>query len=197
MGVDSGHRPALGTSSHLVSVARPTFALARRANDVRTRARVAPRAPSVRRPLVERGLGRWLKPGLLLDDSQDLGGPLGSDDRPPPAALEQDDVSSQWASGGARSLDDVMRSLRAEARTAPLNESGYHELGEGAFRERVEAERGPAGVERFEAVVHRGEIALPPEGAYGPCFARREPTPGQYEWVRVEGVPDARCGERP
>ncbi|MCC6527692.1 MAG: hypothetical protein IT373_33915 [Polyangiaceae bacterium] len=105
------------------------------------------------------------------------------------------DAAIRRASGGKRSLDLVMRELLHQARTAPRNAAGYAELPESAFRARVEAELGPAGAERFDAVIRRGEPPSPPGHAFGPCFDRREPTPGSVEWFRVEGVPDERCGE--
>lgn len=105
------------------------------------------------------------------------------------------DAAIRARSGGARSVDDVVRELLARARTAKRNEAGFRELPDAAFLELVRAELGEEGARRFEAVVRRGELPRAPGNAYGPCFDRRDQD-GKVDWVRVPGVPDARCGER-
>jgi M61 glycyl aminopeptidase len=85
------------------------------------------------------------------------------------------DAAIRRASGGARSLDDVMRELyrlSLSSERAPENELGLRELPQSTFREAVSRELGPPGVARFEAVILRGERPEPPSEAFGPCFKR-------------------------
>jgi len=105
------------------------------------------------------------------------------------------DSAIRTASKGARSLDDVMRDLLRLAASAPRNEGGYRQLSERVVRDRIFAELGQAGVDRFDAVILRGELADPPSSAFGPCFEKAASKSGALEWRRVEGVPDSRCGE--
>ncbi len=78
------------------------------------------------------------------------------------------------ASGGARSLDDLLRALYRASLTAPRGESGLRELPAEAFRDAVLRELGPAGAARFDAVILQGAaLPEPPPDAYGPCFERR------------------------
>lgn len=110
------------------------------------------------------------------------------------------DAAIRRAQVGARSLDDVMRELYRAARSTPENESGLRELPVAAFRQAVFRELGQAGVDRFEAVIVRGERPEPPSDAFGTCFARearwfaQDPKQAGFDWVRVGGVPDDRCG---
>jgi len=82
------------------------------------------------------------------------------------------DAAIRKASGGARSLDDLMRELYRAAQAAPENEAGLHELPEAAFRQALLRELGRPAVDRFEAVIARGETPAPPSDAFGPCFER-------------------------
>lgn len=91
------------------------------------------------------------------------------------------DAAIRGASRGARSLDDVMRDLFRLSLTAKENEYGLRELPQAAFREAVARELGEAGVDRFEAVILRGELAAPPSSAFGPCFKREARPIAQFE----------------
>lgn len=79
------------------------------------------------------------------------------------------DAALRRASGGKRSLDELIRSLGLEERAAS------------AFREAVLREAGPEAAERFDAVIVRGEQPNPPEDAYGFRFTRRPRTIARYE----------------
>jgi M61 glycyl aminopeptidase len=78
------------------------------------------------------------------------------------------DAAIRRASRGARTLDDAMRELYHMARSAPAGDG----LAPAAFRRMVLRELGQGGVERFAAVILRGERPEPPSDAFGPCFAR-------------------------
>ena len=94
------------------------------------------------------------------------------------------DGAIRRASGGARSLDDVMRELyrlATSSERAIEYEFGLRELPQVAFREAVFCELGQPGVDRFEAVILRGERPDPPSDAFGPCFKRQARAIGQFE----------------
>lgn len=94
------------------------------------------------------------------------------------------DAAIRRASGGARSLDDVMRELYRLALSsdrAKENEFGLRELPQAAFRDAVARELGQPGVDRFEAVILRGERPEPPSEAFGPCFQREARSTAQFQ----------------
>jgi len=97
------------------------------------------------------------------------------------------------ASGGRRSLDDVVRPL-LERR----NKRG-EQLTERSWVEAIVKELGPGEAQRFDSLIVRGHTVVPAADAFGPCFTRRPARFGAaegYEWVRVEGIPDADCRRR-
>jgi predicted metalloprotease with PDZ domain len=98
------------------------------------------------------------------------------------------DAGIRRASQGKRSLDDMLRGLYGEI-------SDPEGLPVDRFRETVRRELGAEGVARFDAVILRGGTPAPPADAYGPCFTQAARTDGAkgFQWVRVTGVPDARC----
>jgi hypothetical protein len=79
------------------------------------------------------------------------------------------DAAIRAKSGGRRSLDELIREL------------GLEELPVAAFREAVLRELGPAGAERFDAVISRGETPRPPAEAYGACFTQQPRKVARYE----------------
>jgi predicted metalloprotease with PDZ domain len=93
------------------------------------------------------------------------------------------DAAIRRASGGARSLANVMRELyrMSSSERAPENEFGLRELPQAAFREAVFRELGQPGVDRFEAVILRGERPEPPSDAFGPCFKREARLIAQFQ----------------
>jgi predicted metalloprotease with PDZ domain len=107
------------------------------------------------------------------------------------------DAALRAASGGKRTLDDVLRELYRDAVAKPGG------LAANAVRRAIEAELGSSGVARYDAVIVRGDHPRPPSGAYGPCFAQQPRTHDAHQqvasprdgfiWVRVSDVPDARC----
>jgi len=108
------------------------------------------------------------------------------------------DGAIRAGSNGKRSLDDVVRGLLAQAKSAPRNEAGYAQLTEDVVRSAIAAELGTAGAKRFDDVVRHGVVPRPGPTALGPCFVRRDKKYGVldgYEWVRAAGVADERCGE--
>jgi hypothetical protein len=98
-------------------------------------------------------------------------------------ALYAAELDGALRAQGKRTLDEVMRELYANAR----NRDG---LRADAVRQLVERELGKSGVERYDAVIVRGEHPLPAADAYGPCFTRKARKPNGFEWVRVS---DASC----
>jgi hypothetical protein len=119
--------------------------------------------------------GGFLRPAdVLVDLRRTLGEPVPGEERAPPdyrrGALwaAYFDAAVRRASGGVRSLDDVVRALLAKARA-----EGRVRLPMSALREALEHDLGPAGaadLDRFEAHPD-AEVALP-DGAFGPCFKR-------------------------
>lgn len=100
-------------------------------------------------------------------------------------------------SDGARDLDQVLRELFERRERG---ETFDHDT----WIETVVREAGPSAREDFEEIILEGTRTLvPASDAFGPCFERRPATlegpDGKemegYEWVRVQGVPDERCGE--
>lgn len=74
------------------------------------------------------------------------------------------DAKLREASGGKRSLDDLVRAMLAERRAGrPMDEALWRRL--------LRAELGQAGIDDFEAML-AGETVLPPSDAFGPCFRR-------------------------
>jgi len=76
------------------------------------------------------------------------------------------DAAIRKASNGARSLDDLVRSMLAERRAGrPMDEALYRRL--------LRADLGDQGIADFEAML-RGSIVLPPSDAFGAQFRRVE-----------------------
>lgn len=76
------------------------------------------------------------------------------------------DAAIRKASGGQRSLDDLVRTMLAERRAGrPMDEALYRRL--------LKAELGDAGIAAFEAMLMGGTV-LPPSDAFGPTFRRVE-----------------------
>ena len=105
------------------------------------------------------------------------------------------DAKIRAASGGHRTLDDVMLPLFERRRAG---ETLTVETLLGALA----VDLGRSVRERFEAVILRGETIVPDPNAFGPCFERRPTTftnQGKavdgYEWVRKPGVSDQECRE--
>jgi len=96
------------------------------------------------------------------------------------------DTALRRASGGKRTLDDLLRALYVRAR-------GSGALPGDAVRRLVRAELGPSGVARYDAVILGGRDPDPPADAYGPCFTRKPRAPKGFTWERVPGVPDTQC----
>ncbi|PNU03469.1 peptidase M61 [Novosphingobium guangzhouense] len=76
------------------------------------------------------------------------------------------DAAIRRASGGKRSLDDLVRTMLAERRAGrPMDEALYRRL--------LKADLGDAGIAAFEAML-RGQVVLPPSDAFGAQFRRVE-----------------------
>ncbi|MFC0202838.1 M61 family metallopeptidase [Novosphingobium soli] len=76
------------------------------------------------------------------------------------------DAAIRKASGGQRSLDDLVRTMLSERRAGkPMDEALYRRL--------LHAELGNAGISAFEAML-KGATVLPPSDAFGPGFHRVE-----------------------
>ncbi len=74
------------------------------------------------------------------------------------------DAAIRKASGGKRSLDDVVRAMLAERRAGrPMDEATYRRL--------IKAELGDEGIAQFEAMLD-GKTVVPPSDAFGPTFKR-------------------------
>lgn len=74
------------------------------------------------------------------------------------------DAAIRKASGGKRSLDDVVRTMLAERRAGRA-------MDEALYRRLIKAELGDDGIARFEAMLD-GATVLPPSDAFGPQFRR-------------------------
>ena len=74
------------------------------------------------------------------------------------------DADIRAASGGARSLDDIVRAMLAERRAG-------RSMNLDLWKRLLEAELGEGGIRDFEAML-AGETVLPPADAFGPCFTR-------------------------
>jgi hypothetical protein len=107
------------------------------------------------------------------------------------------DAKIRAHSDGERDLDQVLRELFERRERG---ESFDHDV----WIETVVREAGPSAREDFEEIILDGTRSLvPASDAFGPCFERRPATlegpDGNemegYEWVRVDGLPDERCGE--
>jgi hypothetical protein len=131
---------------------------------------------------------------------------------PPPGMLYAADVDAavRAASGGKRSLDDLVLTLLAKARAgARPGEGSTPPLPAAAWRELVGDVLGPQGPARFDAAIGRGEpLDLPPD-AFGPCFklakkvlprgsgkagARAGAAPAAPVWVRDPRAPASCAG---
>ncbi|NVB84592.1 MAG: hypothetical protein HOV81_39825, partial [Kofleriaceae bacterium] len=99
------------------------------------------------------------------------------------------DAAIRHASGGKRTLDDGMRELYRSSQ----DRSGRDGLPADAVRSFVQRELGHPGVERYDAVLVRGEHPDPPADAYGPCFTRKPRKPSGFTWIRVEGTSETQC----
>jgi hypothetical protein len=75
------------------------------------------------------------------------------------------DAKIRAASGGHRSLDDLVLAMLASRRAG-------HGYDEATWRGLVQGELGPAGVQDFDRMM-RGELIVPAPDAFGPCFERR------------------------
>jgi M61 glycyl aminopeptidase len=76
------------------------------------------------------------------------------------------DAAIRKASGGKRSLDDLVRAMLAARRAGrPMDEALYRRL--------LKADLGDEGIAAFEAMLKGGTV-LPPSGAFGPQFRRVE-----------------------
>lgn len=76
------------------------------------------------------------------------------------------DAAIRKASGGKRSLDDLVRTMLAERRAGrPMDEALYRRL--------LKADLGNEGIAAFEAMLKGGTV-LPPSDAFGPQFHRVE-----------------------
>ena len=76
------------------------------------------------------------------------------------------DADIRAASGGARSLDDIVRTMLAERRAGrPMDQALWERL--------LRAKLGEEGVRAFHAML-AGAVVIPPSDAFGPCFARVE-----------------------
>lgn len=74
------------------------------------------------------------------------------------------DAAIRKASGGKRSLDDVVRAMLADRRAGrPMDEATYRRL--------IKAELGDEGIAQFEAMLD-GKTVVPPSDAFGPTFKR-------------------------
>lgn len=74
------------------------------------------------------------------------------------------DADIRAASGGARSLDDIVRAMLAERRAGrPMDAALWERL--------LRAELGEAGIAEFRAMLG-GAVVVPPADAFGPCFTR-------------------------
>ena len=83
------------------------------------------------------------------------------------------DEKIRAASGGRRSVDDLIREMMARNRRgAPT--------GDAAWRDLLARELGPAGPELHAAML-RGDVMLPGPHAFGPCFARTTATVRRFE----------------
>lgn len=125
-----------------------------------------------RQAILQEGL---LPPAAVLPDiRRSLGEPPPGEERAPAdyrrGALwaAYFDAALREASGGTRSLADVVKELVARAR-----KEGNPRLPASALREILARDLGPQGGEDFDRLAERHE-AMPdlPEGAFGPCFRR-------------------------
>lgn len=83
------------------------------------------------------------------------------------------DAAIREASGGARSLDDLMLALRARrAQDLPVEQADWEAL--------IEEELGDAGVAAFHAMLE-GRVAVPASDAFGACFRRVQKPLRRYE----------------
>ncbi len=127
---------------------------------------------AARRALLQAGL---LSPADFAADVNRVAGESAAGEEQLPAEYRRGALHAAWldtairrASHGARSLDDVLRALTAEARAAGKASLPVAALREALVRE-VGAEGGTA-VDRLDA----GDAAPPlPDDAFGPCARRR------------------------
>jgi hypothetical protein len=99
------------------------------------------------------------------------------------------DAALRHATQGKRTLDDALRDLYRRSQ----ERSGRDGLPADAVRSLVQRELGRAGIDRYDAVIRRGEHPDPPGDAYGPCFTRKPRKPTGFTWIRVQGTSEARC----
>jgi len=83
------------------------------------------------------------------------------------------DAAIRQASGGKRSLDDLVRTMLAERRAGrPMDEALYRRL--------LKADLGDKGIAAFEAML-KGSVVLPPSDAFGAQFRRIEKPLRRFE----------------
>ena len=74
------------------------------------------------------------------------------------------DAQIREASGGKRSLDDIVRTMLAARRAGQAMDLAL-------WKTLLARELGPAGLAEFDAML-AGATAVPPSDAFGPCFKR-------------------------
>jgi hypothetical protein len=103
------------------------------------------------------------------------------------------DAKIRAKSQGKRRLEDALQPIfKSREKGARFDHAAWK-----AF---LAQELGAQEADRWQKIVIDGELFAPDEHAFGPCFARKPKTfasEGQslagYEWVRVAGIPDAKC----
>jgi len=98
-------------------------------------------------------------------------------------------------SHGTRNLDKVMYDVFV------AREHGTA-FTQASWEQTVAKEAGRTAADDFERIILKGETVVPASDAFGPCFERKPAklaaASGEidgYEWVRVEGISDAKCRE--
>jgi hypothetical protein len=103
------------------------------------------------------------------------------------------DAKIRAKSGGKRRLEDALQPIFRSRETGVRFDHA-------AWKGFLTQELGADEAVRWQKIVIDGEMLTPGEHAFGPCFERKAKTfasEGQsldgYEWVRVAGIPDAKC----
>jgi hypothetical protein len=103
------------------------------------------------------------------------------------------DARIRAKSGGKRRLEDALQPLFQS------REKGVR-FDHDAWRAFVVREIGPDAAAEWEKTVLDGKLFVPRAHAFGPCFELRPKTyafqgadMAGYEWMRVAGIPDAKC----